>query len=295
MHPILRRSLLGLLFILLVSPNLAPPGLTLAKTPPTQPPATANNALVSPAFPPAQTQNLPPAQTATQSTDPASGDQASLTEAPATEDMAAGPSAGDLRLPKNNRLVYDPAFQDPLLPASQADSANNPASPDLRQPDLRQPYTRQPDLRPMPYLRPMPPAEINFDGVGNLNGYVPPDPTGAVGPNHYVQMVNVAMGIFSKTGTLLYGPFYPNTLWPSGDPCRIMNDGDPVVLYDQLADRWLISQFIDPGPPYYECFAISKTAPPPTCPPIGGSIRSRSTPASSTTTPSWPSGRMAIT
>ena len=46
-----------------------------------------------------------------------------------------------------------------------------------------------------------------------------------------------------------------------GGACETTNDGDPVVLYDQFADRWLISQFTASSP-YNECIAISKTADP---------------------------------
>jgi subtilisin-like proprotein convertase family protein len=82
--------------------------------------------------------------------------------------------------------------------------------------------------------------EENFDGtnIGEGIGVAPPDPTGAVGPNHYVHAVNSAFMIFDKLGTVLAGPSALGTLWP-GD----VNDGDPIVLYDQFADRWFISQF----------------------------------------------------
>ena len=47
----------------------------------------------------------------------------------------------------------------------------------------------------------------NFDGTGVNNGVIPPDPAGDVGPNHYVQVVNLEYAIYSKTGTKLVGPF----------------------------------------------------------------------------------------
>jgi hypothetical protein len=111
---------------------------------------------------------------------------------------------------------------------------------------------------------------MNFEGIGEgLTGYavglVPPDPNGDVGPNHYVQTVNASFGVFSKTGALLYGPVRINTLWSGfGGACETYNHGDPVVQYDQLADRWLISQFaLDfGGPAFYECAAISQTSDP---------------------------------
>jgi len=114
----------------------------------------------------------------------------------------------------------------------------------------------------------IPPTIVNFEGVNNRDGVYPPDTDGQVGPNHYVQMVNLSTAIYDKSGNLLYGPFHPNDLWPDTPehaPCHNTNDGDPVVLYDQLADRWLLTQFGLPNypvGPYYQCIAVSKTGTP---------------------------------
>src|SRR5437764_1354107 len=100
---------------------------------------------------------------------------------------------------------------------------------------------------------------ISFDGNVNLCGCAPPDPNGAVGPNHVVTMSNLHFQIFNKTGTSLFGPAANNTLWSGfGGGCQTQNAGDPVVLYDQLADRWLLSQFTSSAP-YLECVALSQT------------------------------------
>ena len=107
----------------------------------------------------------------------------------------------------------------------------------------------------------MPPTIQNFEGVNNVDSVHPPDTNGQVGPNHYVQMVNLSTAIYDKNGNLLYGPFHPSDLWPPGDVCHETNDGDVVVLYDQLADRWLLTQFGLPNyptGPYYQCIAVSK-------------------------------------
>lgn len=111
------------------------------------------------------------------------------------------------------------------------------------------------------------PAPIqNFEGVNNLNGVYPPDTQGDVGPNHYVQWVNLSFAVYSKTGATLYGPAAGNTLWTSfGGACETSNDGDPITLYDPLADRWLMAQFAlpnFPNGPFYECIAISTTPDP---------------------------------
>jgi hypothetical protein len=69
------------------------------------------------------------------------------------------------------------------------------------------------------------------------SGY-PPDPSGAAGPNHYVQAVNTSYRVYSKTGTPITNAFNLRSLWAGSS-----NDGDPIVLYDRYVDRWVISQF----------------------------------------------------
>ncbi len=85
--------------------------------------------------------------------------------------------------------------------------------------------------------------EQNFIGASSSeSGFTPPDPTGAAGPNHYVHSVNSIVKIFSKTGTLLVGPVSLGTFLGIGS-----NSGDPIVMYDQLADRWFVSEFGSSG------------------------------------------------
>jgi hypothetical protein len=118
---------------------------------------------------------------------------------------------------------------------------------------------------------------LNFDGVGNgFSGpagtfsvaAAPPDTEGDVGPNHYVQIVNTDFAVFNKSGTAIYGPVPINTLWSGfGGLCQTDNDGDPVVVYDPIADRWVISQFAvtgadGGGTPFLECVAVSQTPDP---------------------------------
>jgi hypothetical protein len=115
-------------------------------------------------------------------------------------------------------------------------------------------------------------AGQGFDGMGNgfsgPNGaftvqYAPPDTTGAVGASQFVQWVNASLTVFSKsTGAAVYGPVKGNTLFTGfGGACETSNDGDPVVLYDKISDRWVLMQFAVPsGGPYFQCIAVSKTA-----------------------------------
>ncbi|MEO6066143.1 MAG: hypothetical protein ABIP49_10245, partial [Lysobacterales bacterium] len=112
-----------------------------------------------------------------------------------------------------------------------------------------------------------PPLDIpapgqNFNvGTGTAN---PPDPVGDVSATHYVRMSNSSFQIFNKTGTSQFGPASINTLFVGfTGPCEVENAGDPIVLYDQLADRWLLTQFSDgTGPGFFLCVAIS-TSPDP--------------------------------
>ncbi len=77
-----------------------------------------------------------------------------------------------------------------------------------------------------------------------------------------MQWVNLSFAIYSKTGALLYGPAAGNTLWSGfGGVCQTSNNGDPIVLYDHLVDRWMVSQFAVPGGAsgYHQCIAVSQT------------------------------------
>jgi len=99
---------------------------------------------------------------------------------------------------------------------------------------------------------------LNFDGQSaqdnrNLFGFafVPPDTNGAVGATQFVQMVNVTIAVYDKSsGALQFGPAAIHTLWTGfGGLCEFgggtptfADGGDPVVLYDHLAGRWLVTQ-----------------------------------------------------
>jgi len=82
--------------------------------------------------------------------------------------------------------------------------------------------------------------EQNFDGISTSEsgGATPPDPSGAVGPNHYINAVNSVLKIFDKQGDLLVGPTSLGNFLGNGT-----NGGDPIIMYDQLADRFFVSQF----------------------------------------------------
>lgn len=119
----------------------------------------------------------------------------------------------------------------------------------------------------------MPTPSFSFNGATQadnlalgIGAKLPPDPNGDVGPNHYVSSVNLVLKMFDKNGTIVAGPIKTSDLFgtlPAGDPCRVQNNGDPIVLYDTLADRWHISQFgLPTGNVKYQCVALSVTGDP---------------------------------
>src|SRR5262249_36923913 len=101
----------------------------------------------------------------------------------------------------------------------------------------------------------IPSTQQNFEGVSNednvnvgLFRVNPPDPDGEVGPNNYVEMINLAFAVYDKNGNKLLGPVDSGTLWDNfAVPDCTDPSGDPVVLYDQFTDRWILSQFTTSG------------------------------------------------
>jgi len=112
-----------------------------------------------------------------------------------------------------------------------------------------------------------PSTGLSFEGLGagqygfSVTG-APPDTEGTVGATQYVQWVNTSFAVFNKsTGALVAGPTAGNTLWSGfGGGCQSNNDGDPIVLYDKAAQRWVFSQFSVSTTPYLQCIAVSTTS-----------------------------------
>jgi hypothetical protein len=118
----------------------------------------------------------------------------------------------------------------------------------------------------------------NFDGQSaqdnrNVLGFafVPPDTNGSVGAMQFVQMVNVTIAVYQKSsGALQLGPAAIHTLWSGfGGLCEFgggtptfADGGDPVVLYDKIAGRWLVSQlqYNSSFTESAECIAVSTSS-----------------------------------
>jgi hypothetical protein len=153
-----------------------------------------------------------------------------------------------------------------------------PNPPDKRWEDLSTTVRRDvatPDAALQSFYAPdaMPAPIANFQGLsqaaqGAVSGFFvsPPDTVGDVGPNHYVQCVNLACQIYSKAppNPPLSAVFTIDALFTGfGGDCETLNDGDPIVMYDPLANRWHLSQFaVSNRPPSHECVAVSQTGDP---------------------------------
>src|SRR5437660_6104176 len=127
-------------------------------------------------------------------------------------------------------------------------------------------------FRPAPTI---PAPLLTFEGLSNQDNFNlyggrvnPPDPDGEVGPNHYLELINLVFAVYDKQGNRLTGPTKIGDLWAGfAIPDCTDPSGDPVVLYDQLEDRWILSQFttsglFDPTKPFWNCVAISTTGDP---------------------------------
>jgi PKD repeat protein len=110
------------------------------------------------------------------------------------------------------------------------------------------------------------PGADNNDN-GNLLGFLiaPPDTDGSIGPTNFVQMINLLTTIYDKSGNVVQASFPSNAFWAGiGGNCEPYNQGDPIVLYDDQADRWLVSQFAFPDSlrSFSQCVAVSQTGDP---------------------------------
>jgi hypothetical protein len=168
------------------------------------------------------------------------------------------------------------ALPPPLMAPDSYYTPNEFEAPPNQKPHAQAPAAPQ---TPQLALAAMPAPTSNFAGMSfsttfggtQVGAGWPPDTNGDVGPTYYIQAVNTGYGIFSKaTGALVAG-FTENQLWSgagTGTKCDTANRGDPIVLYDAQADRWILTNFAfstaggKPIGPFYQCFAVSKSGDP---------------------------------
>ncbi|MPY90891.1 MAG: hypothetical protein GEU99_23625 [Luteitalea sp.] len=155
---------------------------------------------------------------------------------------------GEVREIRNRRLPKSEDDEQALARAISGDAALQQVQPTLN----------------------IPSPLLSFEGLSNDDdvdqfgfGVLPPDTVGDVGPNHYVQAINIVYRVFDKNGEPLVGPFKMSQLFQDiGGECATRDDGDPIVLYDHLADRWLLTQLAAAAPISRQCVAISQTGDP---------------------------------
>jgi len=117
-----------------------------------------------------------------------------------------------------------------------------------------------------------------FNGTWVVQGLLPPDTTMAIGLTQIVQWVNIKLTVLDKTtgAPLLAGSGYVNAnqVWAGlggGSVCATQNQGDPILQFDRMANRWVLSQFAFtiakatngggyPAGPYAFCVAVSQTS-----------------------------------
>ena len=125
------------------------------------------------------------------------------------------------------------------------------------------PRPKDPAVKTAIHAPNMPDPIADFEGQYMTCGCYPPDTNAAVGTDNVWQVVNLTSEIYDKTGTSITGMFDSNSVFAGfGGPCESTNDGDPIVKYDQLSQRWVFTQFAVEQVPYLECFAVSVTSDP---------------------------------
>ncbi len=104
---------------------------------------------------------------------------------------------------------------------------------------------------------------LNFDGMNGseAGGVIPPDTNGAAGDKQFVLITNLAYSVYDKaTGKQTLGPTKIHNIWGTvfGGQCGTEDGGDPVVLYDRIANRWFVSQ-VEYFSSFQLCMAVSQT------------------------------------
>src|SRR5882672_1108925 len=166
----------------------------------------------------------------------------------------------DVSTPLHDLILHAPQ---PSLVRHEAEPARRIPLPQGLVP-LQEDPVRQRTAAMVPFT---PVVGTSFEGLGSgqygfsITG-APPDTNGTVGATQYVQWVNTSFAVFNKTtGALIAGPTAGNALWSGfGGGCQTNNDGDPVVLYDKQAQRWVFSQFSVTTTPFLQCVAVSTTS-----------------------------------
>lgn len=175
-----------------------------------------------------------------------------------------------VRFDRTGERIDELVAKMPAVPAASQPKAPKEIPNKFRTglPDVEEPLTLERDpLSLYEPTRAAPSVDVSVPGPGSddnqsLFGFriAPPDTNGDVGREFVVSYINLVWSYYDKTGAQLGGPFPGNSFWAGfGGDCETENSGDPIVLYDHMADRWVFSQFAVNSTPYLQCFAISET------------------------------------
>ncbi|MBI1761534.1 MAG: hypothetical protein HYR56_08885 [Acidobacteria bacterium] len=220
---------------------------------------------------------------------PSKENNAKFDQALAAYKSALKAHPGDPAVPAQGGGLSSPYVSNAVVPVTtQAVSAITQNAPVVREKPLKQNKNEQNELpiRTLASAPGSPDAALqstispgqnavtnpiqNFDGpdmdIGSVlfgGRFAPPDTNADVGPNHVVVTTNGGVTIYNKTGVVLVPQFRMSQLTP-GIAASLGDDGDPVVLYDPLADRWILTQFglTVTNNSTHEIIAISQTGDP---------------------------------
>ncbi len=168
--------------------------------------------------------------------------------------------AFDKSAPLRSMPMIAPGTEQPFSSAAKTDRS-------LTGPVANTAHQRDGALQSSPSTNAMSSPLFTFEGPSNEANFNifgfrvnPPDPNGDVGQHNYVAMVNLTFAVYTKTGTLLYGPADTGSLWQGFSlPDCTDPSGDPVVVYDEISNRWILTQFTTRGPEFFNCVAVSTT------------------------------------
>lgn len=196
--------------------------------------------------------------------------------------VAAAPSSAASRPEVGHAVRFDvsPPLKDLVALAKQKQMRHGGKAqiPIHQPPNLAERYKggdeadrlRQAVDRPFPLAGVTPPVIADWEGTtdddnADLLGFriVPPDTNGDVGLVNYCQWNNLVFECFDKlTGASVFGPVAGNAFFAGfGGICETNNNGDPIALFDHLAEQWVFSQF-GIGADGHQCVAVSQTSDP---------------------------------
>ena len=168
-----------------------------------------------------------------------------------------------VQIGKSYHNDVSPPLRD-LAALSSPNLSSTKARPELPLPSSMQAHPSAASQSLLRLLLPdmMPPPILVFDGIPfGVEASRPPNGGGEAGATQYVQVVNDVYEVFDKnTGVPILGPTSLSAIWSGfGGSCQTGGLGLPSILYDQLANRWLISQLAGEAVITDQCVAVSTT------------------------------------